>query len=169
MLAGCLPPSGPSRRSSFLVQPMRRTDREAQGGWLRMREEDARFVASAPKQTKTEGFRVPHVLRDFVSVRTARLVVVSFSRRARGPLTEKKDAEIARVCKTRVLLFQSHRRPAIETRQSALSASWGRRIWYRGSSPPNGWVVPLLGEKIRKREIFTFYTSIPWIFNDVLK
>lgn len=69
--------------------------------------EDARFAASASKQTQTRGFEVPHVLRDFVSAR-AQLAVVSFSP-AQSPFPEKKDAEIARVCKTRAL-FQSRRR-----------------------------------------------------------
>lgn len=67
--------------------------------------EDARFAASASKQTQTRGFEVPHVLRDFVS---ARALVVSFPQRAKS-FSRKKDAEIARVCKTRAL-FQSRRR-----------------------------------------------------------
>lgn len=81
------------------------------GGWgrgmLENAREDARFAASASKQTQTKGFEVPHVLRDFRKrARTTRRCLIS---PAQSPFPEKKDAEIARVCKTRVL-FQSRRR-----------------------------------------------------------
>lgn len=70
--------------------------------------EDARFAASASKQTQTRGFEVPHVLRDFARARAHNSPLSHFPQRAKS-FSRKKDAEIARVCKTRAL-FQSRRR-----------------------------------------------------------
>lgn len=120
-------------------------------------EEDARFVASASKQTKTEGFGVPRVLRDFVSTRTACRCLI-FSTHARGLLPEKKMPRLYPYAKRG--LFQSHPR---------------RLKRARALFPPCEGVELILGFltfkwmsssviRIRKREIFTFYMSIRRIF-----
>lgn len=117
------------------------------------------FASDESQQTKTEGFGVPHVLRDFVSVSTARRCLI-FSARARSS-SQKKDAEIARVCKTRDL-FQSHRmrlkraraffppREGIGLTLRYLTSKWMSRS--------------IIEQEDKKKKRFTFYTSIQWIF-----
>jgi len=114
--------------------------------------EDARF-ASASKQTKTEGFGVPHVLRDFVSARTVRRCLI-FSVCARSSSRKKKYRNYTHM-QNESLLFQSHRRlkrvrslfplcEGVELILGFLTSKWMSRS--------------IIGKD--EREIFTFYTSV---------
>jgi len=131
------------------------TDEEDElGGWRAMvedaGEEDARFVASASKQTKTEGFGVLRAPRDFVSARSS----LSHFLQVLFPKKRCQDC-------TRMQNEGSFSRIAGDWNAPEHSFHLARASnWYWGSSK---WMSSSV-IRIRKREILTFYMSIRRIF-----